>query len=88
MYFLTHLYKLHLILNQFKELSQAYEVLGDPKKRESYDEYGEDRGTGAGETSNNPFDIFESFFGGGAFNGEHANLVFFFFLPLMNEQLI
>ncbi|KAM7472056.1 hypothetical protein LguiA_010239 [Lonicera macranthoides] len=54
---------------KFKELSQAYEVLGDPKKRESYDEYGEDGGTGAGETSDNPFDIFESFFGGGAFNG-------------------
>ncbi|KAM7472054.1 hypothetical protein LguiA_010237 [Lonicera macranthoides] len=42
----------------------------DPeKKRELYDEYGEDGGTGAGETSDNPFDIFESFFGGGAFNG-------------------
>ncbi|XVF22812.1 hypothetical protein REPUB_Repub12eG0203200 [Reevesia pubescens] len=57
---------------KFKELSQAYEVLSDPEKREIYDQYGEDalkEGMGGGDPSHNPFDIFESFFGGGAFGG-------------------
>ncbi|CAN6477965.1 unnamed protein product [Victoria cruziana] len=53
---------------KFKELAQAYEVLSDPEKREIYDQYGEDalkEGMGGGGPSHNPFDIFESFFGGG-----------------------
>ncbi|KRZ65015.1 Chaperone protein dnaJ 2, partial [Trichinella papuae] len=57
---------------KFKELAQAYEVLSDPEKREIYDEYGEDalkEGMSGGGTSHNPFDIFEQFFGGGAFGG-------------------
>ncbi|XP_044502416.1 dnaJ protein homolog 1-like isoform X3 [Mangifera indica] len=56
----------------FKELAQAYEVLSNPEKREIYDQYGEDalkEGMGGAGSSHNPFDIFESFFGGGAFGG-------------------
>ena len=51
---------------KFKELAQAYEVLSDQEKREIYDQYGEDalkEGMGGGG-GHNPFDIFESFFGG------------------------
>lgn len=57
---------------KFKELAHAYEVLNDPEKREIYDQYGEDalkEGMGGGGPSHSPFDIFESFFGGGGFGG-------------------
>jgi DnaJ family protein A protein 2 len=60
---------------KFKELSQAYEVLSDPEKREIYDQYGEDAlkdGMGGGSSSDfhSPFDIFEQLFpGSGTFGG-------------------
>lgn len=69
--FLGHIF----FSTQFKELAHAYEVLSDPEKREIYDQYGEDalnEGMGGGGGGHSPFDIFESFFGGGfggAFGG-------------------
>ena len=52
---------------QFKKLSEAYEVLSNPEKRDVYDKYGLDglkEGAGGG-AGGNPFDVFSSFFGGG-----------------------
>lgn len=53
---------------KFKEISAAYEVLSDDKKRAMYDRYGEDGvksavGGGGGAYATNPFDLFETFFG-------------------------
>jgi DnaJ-class molecular chaperone len=54
---------------KFKEISEAYQVLSDPSKREIYDNYGEDGlkndGNMGGSPFNSPDDIFKMFFGGG-----------------------
>jgi len=55
---------------KFKEISEAYSVLSDKKKRQQYDQFGADffssRGGGRGYSSTvDPFDIFSQFFGGG-----------------------
>lgn len=53
---------------QFKQISLAYEVLSDAKKREVYDRGGEEaiKGGGGGDFEmHNPMDIFNMFFGGG-----------------------
>ena len=54
---------------QFKEISEAYQVLSDPQKREIYDNHGEDGLRNDGNMGGNPFnspdDIFKMFFGGG-----------------------
>lgn len=56
--------------DKFKEISQAYEVLSDPQKRDIYDRYGEEGlladGSG-GMSSMNAEDIFSQFFGTGMF---------------------
>ena len=62
---------------KFKKISNAYEVLSDDEKRPIYDRFGEaglkgqpgfgggPGGFGGGDMGySNPFDIFESFFGG------------------------
>lgn len=54
----------------FKKVSEAYEVLSDEQKRQRYDQFGfNDPGAGFGEGGFNPFDIFNSFFGGGSASG-------------------
>ncbi|XP_074582626.1 uncharacterized protein LOC141838902 [Curcuma longa] len=61
---------------KFKEISTAYEVLSDDKKRALYDQYGEAGvksgvGGSTGAYTTNPFDLFETFFGAsmGGFSG-------------------
>tara|TARA_A100001037_G_scaffold290408_1_gene303211 strand:+ start:7997 stop:8824 length:828 start_codon:yes stop_codon:yes gene_type:complete len=60
---------------KFKQISEAYEVLGDKKKRQNYDQFGSAGGNPFGGGGNpfgrggNPFsgdfgDIFDQFFGG------------------------
>ncbi|XP_026215714.1 dnaJ homolog subfamily A member 1 [Anabas testudineus] len=59
---------------KFKQISQAYEVLSDAKKRELYDRGGEKAikeggtggGGGGGGSFMSPMDIFDMFFGGGS----------------------
>lgn len=54
--------------DKFKQISMAYEVLSDPKKREIYDRGGEEAikggGAGGGFDFHSPMDIFDLFFSG------------------------
>uniref|UniRef100_A0A6C0EIU0 J domain-containing protein n=1 Tax=viral metagenome TaxID=1070528 RepID=A0A6C0EIU0_9ZZZZ len=49
---------------KFKDISEAYEVLNDPEKRQIYDQFGEEGLKGRGGGGSSPFDIFEQMFGG------------------------
>jgi len=49
---------------KFKEINEAYEVLSDKNKRETYDRYGKEGLSESGFHSGDPFDIFSQFFGG------------------------
>ena len=57
---------------KFKELTEAYEVLSDSKKREMYDRFGKDAAMGDGGPGINPFDLFNQFFGEGGMPGMHG----------------
>jgi len=65
--------------NQFKEAAEAYEVLGDPEKRQRFDRYGHEgmRGTNFREFTdiNDIFSTFGDIFGG-AFGGSIFDEVF------------
>lgn len=56
---------------KFKKISEAYDVLSDEKKKSQYDAMGHDMytkqgsGGGSGGFHSDPFDVFNSFFGGG-----------------------
>jgi molecular chaperone DnaJ len=62
---------------KFKEISEAYDILKDPKKRASYDQFGHaafQNGMGGGSYQGggggvDPFDIFREAFGGGGGGG-------------------
>jgi molecular chaperone DnaJ len=57
---------------QFKELSRAYEVLSDPQRRATFDQFGTDDPRAAGGMGGQAFDlgdIFSQFFGGDPFGG-------------------
>jgi molecular chaperone DnaJ len=60
--------------DKFKEAAEAYEVLSDPERRATYDRYGHEGLRSGGYAPNfegfgSVADIFEAFFGGGAFSG-------------------
>ena len=53
---------------RFREIAEAYDVLGDPEKRAAYDRYGHaafqgGMGGGAGAGAHDPFDLFREMFG-------------------------
>jgi molecular chaperone DnaJ len=60
---------------RFKEIAHAYEVLGDPERRQRYDAYGDDGEMAQGSPFGGGFaggglgDIFDAFFGGNPFGG-------------------
>ncbi|MCC5786981.1 MAG: molecular chaperone DnaJ [Phycisphaerales bacterium] len=62
---------------KFKEAAEAYEVLGDPQKRQRYDQYGHEGVRGAGAATHDfsrmdvsdIFSMFQDIFGGGMAGG-------------------
>lgn len=56
---------------KFKEIGNAYSVLSDTKKREQYDNFGEEglKGMGEGMGGFDPFNLFQNVFGAGSGGG-------------------
>ncbi len=51
---------------KFKEIAEAYSILGDEAKRRNYDMFGDSSSSSEHFQHFNPFDIFQSMFGNGA----------------------
>lgn len=62
---------------KFKEITEAYEVLSDPKKKQMFDSGVDpndpESNSGFGGFEGNPHDIFNMFFGGGGGFGGHGD---------------
>ena len=56
--------------NKFKEITQAYEVLSNPQKREIYDQFGKD----GFDMDDTPMDMFAQMFGGGGRMGRSQKM--------------
>jgi DnaJ-class molecular chaperone len=59
--------------SKFTEISNAYNILKDPAKRKTYDQFGYDavNDNNTGGHGVNPFDMFKDMFGGFNFSGEN-----------------
>ncbi len=68
-------HRLEEATEKFKRISESYQVLSDPEKREKYDMFGHaEEGQMPGGQQMDPNDIFKMFFGGGGFPGGFSGM--------------